>query len=374
MQDQRHDAAGARCEGPGAAHRADHGVERQSHVGQADHPEAPGQVHRLHRNEGHSGRPGGDEHLGEPVAGATADEIRWLGLGRRLHRSLHAVEDHLGVAVDGDCRGTRPSGRCPSGAASAEGTTRRRRSLTAGRPAPDRDGPGPRPRGRRRRRCRTRRGPAPHDGRTRGPAAWRRPMALPLRLPPPRSSGTSSDVQPSSAPWRRPGDRLDLGVLVEAGHAVLPADAAVLVAAEGHVGAVGRAAVDAHEAGLDPTSHGQRMLQRARHHVAGQTVGAVVGDPDRVFLVVERDDAQHRAEDLLLGDGHLVVDVDEKRWPDVISLVETGRAHRARRPARGALVDALLDVARHPLELPAARSPARTAHPGSAGSPQVTFS
>ena len=48
---------------------------------------------------------------------------------------------------------------------------------------------------------------------------------------------------------------------------------------------------------------------------------------------------QHRAEDLLLGDGHRVVDVDEQRRPHVEALVETGRRpgaadQRSRRPRR----------------------------------------
>src|SRR5277367_5162605 len=146
--------------------------------------------------------------------------------------------------------------------------------------------------------------------------------------------------------------RLDLGVLVEPGHTVLPAHTAVLVSAEWRVGAVGCAAVDAHEAGLDPTGYRQRMLQGARHDVAGQAVRAVVGNPDRVFLVVERDHAQHRAEDLLLGDGHLVVDIGEKRWPDEISLVETGGCIGSADQRRGTFFHTLPDVARHPLELP----------------------
>src|SRR5438132_9996236 len=121
-------------------------------------------------------------------------------------------------------------------------------------------------------------------------------------LPPPCSSPTRSDVQPSSAPRRQyfsskpagssrrsrssatgtcssrnlevvarknswsdvsgngirlvsagsvrgPSQRLDLEVLVEAGDAVLAADAAGLVATERQVGAVGGAAVDVHAAG-----------------------------------------------------------------------------------------------------------------------------
>src|ERR1700742_3007972 len=146
--------------------------------------------------------------------------------------------------------------------------------------------------------------------------------------------------------------RLDLGVLVETGDTVLASHTAFLVPAERGVGTVGCTTVDTHEAGLDPAGHRQRTLKGTRKHVAGQPVHAVVGDPDRVLFVVERNDRQHRPEDLLLGDGHLVVDVDEKRWPNVISLVETGFGAGAADQRRGALVDTLLDVARHPVVLP----------------------
>src|SRR5258706_459686 len=65
-------------------------------------------------------------------------------------------------------------------------------------------------------------------------------------------------------------------------------------------------------------AHGRGGVGGARHDIAGQAVGAVVGDAHRVVLVVERDHTQHRAEDLFLRDRHGVVDVDEKRWPDEI--------------------------------------------------------
>src|SRR6202043_2479914 len=57
-----------------------------------------------------------------------------------------------------------------------------------------------------------------------------------------------------------PADGLGLGVLLEALDAVLPADAAVLVAAVGRVRAVPQAAVDPDGAGADLLRDGHRAL------------------------------------------------------------------------------------------------------------------
>ena len=46
----------------------------------------------------------------------------------------------------------------------------------------------------------------------------------------------------------------------------------------------------------------------ARPDAAAQPVGAVVGTPDRVVDVVERQCRQDRAEDLLAGDAHVEID------------------------------------------------------------------
>ena len=51
---------------------------------------------------------------------------------------------------------------------------------------------------------------------------------------------------------------------------------------------------------------------------------------ERVVDVVVGDGDEHRAEDLLLGDGHLVVDVGEERRLDVPALVEARRDVRHR--------------------------------------------
>ena len=115
----------------------------------------------------------------------------------------------------------------------------------------------------------------------------------------------------------------------------LAADARLLEPAE-------RAAELEHEA-VDGVGAGAHRVGRPRGaacgvggpHRAGQAVVGVVGDADRVVDVVVGDHRQHRAEDLLLGDRHLVVDVDEDGRLDVPA---RGRARaggrRRRRPSR----------------------------------------
>src|SRR5688572_24670027 len=95
--------------------------------------------------------------------------------------------------------------------------------------------------------------------------------------------------------------RLDLEELLEAVLAVLAAVAAVLVATEGGL-RVERAAVDLDLAGADAPGDGLGPLGVGALHAAGEAVVGVVGDADRVLLVVVGDDRQHRAEDLLMGD------------------------------------------------------------------------
>src|ERR1700739_1180086 len=117
-------------------------------------------------------------------------------------------------------------------------------------------------------------------------------------------------------------DALDFGVLVEPGHTVLAAEPAGLIATERGIRAVGRGAVEADKSGPQPLCHRHRVLDRSRHHIARKPIHAVIGNADRVFLVVVRNHDENGAEDLLLGDRHLVIDVGEKRWPDEESLAK----------------------------------------------------
>src|SRR5580704_608582 len=102
----------------------------------------------------------------------------------------------------------------------------------------------------------------------------------------PRSARAAWTVPPLGS-VSRPGDRLDLEVLLEAGDAVLASDTALLVPAEGHVGEVAGTTVQTDEPGPQFPGHGEGPLQRAGHDVAGQPVEAVVGDAQGVRLVLE---------------------------------------------------------------------------------------
>src|SRR6185436_19511176 len=79
-------------------------------------------------------------------------------------------------------------------------------------------------------------------------------------------------------------------------------------------------------------------------HGRVETEDGVVGDPDRIVLVVGRDHAEDGAEDLLLGDRRGIVDVAEDGRFDIPTTLEILRATTAGRERR-ALLDALRDVA-----------------------------
>ena len=92
--------------------------------------------------------------------------------------------------------------------------------------------------------------------------------------------------------------------------AVFAADAGLFEAAKRRQGFV-RRAIDHHAAGLQPLSY----LTRVRHinalDIGLEALGCIVGDADRLLLVVVGDHTQHRAEDFLAGDAHVVVDAGE---------------------------------------------------------------
>ena len=85
-------------------------------------------------------------------------------------------------------------------------------------------------------------------------------------------------------------------------------------------------------------------------HRSVQAVDRVVGDVDRVLLVIGGDHAQHRPEDLLLGDSGRVVDVPEDGGLDEPAAAEAARPGAARGQRRS-LLDSLGDVALDPVAL-----------------------
>ena len=81
-----------------------------------------------------------------------------------------------------------------------------------------------------------------------------------------------------------------------------------------------------------------------------EAVDRVVGERHGVVLVVGRNHAEHRPEDLLAGDGRVVVDVAEDGRLDVVAAVEVLGPTAAGRERR-ALGDALGDVPLDPVTL-----------------------
>src|SRR5882672_8738899 len=82
-----------------------------------------------------------------------------------------------------------------------------------------------------------------------------------------------------------------------------------------------------------------------------ETIFRVVGDPDRLVLGVIRDDTQHGAENLFLGDRHPVRHVDEHRGLHEVTRVETVRMTLATREHLRTFLDALADIRLHALVL-----------------------
>src|SRR5262249_4802439 len=135
-------------------------------------------------------------------------------------------------------------------------------------------------------------------------------------------------------------------------HGVLPAvaaDAAQLVAAEGRI-AVHRAAVDLHGAGAERGGDAQTARRVTGPQVSVQAVVRVVGDGDRFLFVAKRDRGDHRAEDLLARDRHVVADAGEQRRLDVVAARQMRRTFATARQRR-AFLDAARDVALDALAL-----------------------
>ena len=86
-------------------------------------------------------------------------------------------------------------------------------------------------------------------------------------------------------------------------------------------------------------------------HRARQAVVGVVGDGHGVVVGVVGDERQHRAEDLLLGDRHRVVDVGEQGRLDVPALVEAGGTTAADDDGGAFGLAGLGDVALDPVAL-----------------------
>jgi hypothetical protein len=96
------------------------------------------------------------------------------------------------------------------------------------------------------------------------------------------------------------------------------------------------------------------LRRRAGLHIGREAVDRVVGHRDDLVLVLVGQDREHRPEDLLARDGHVVGDAGEDRRAHIVAAVEILRTAGAARHQLRALVDAGLDQALDLLELDAA--------------------
>src|SRR5436189_3127332 len=103
--------------------------------------------------------------------------------------------------------------------------------------------------------------------------------------------------------FRAGGDEnaLRLQVEVERLEPELAAEAGLLVAAERDAGERRVRRVDADRPGLDAAREAMAASGIARPHRRHQAVAHVVRDPDRVLLVLERDDGHDLAQPSLLS-------------------------------------------------------------------------
>ena len=116
-----------------------------------------------------------------------------------------------------------------------------------------------------------------------------------------------------------------------------PADAGLLVTAEGGVGRVEVVAVGPDPAGLDAAPHAVGDVHVAAPDARAQSVEGVVGDGQGVRRVLERGHRQHRPEDFLLEEAHFVMALEHGRlhvvavaqFPAQFGPLSAGQAFRA---------------------------------------------
>src|SRR5262245_9123284 len=154
---------------------------------------------------------------------------------------------------------------------------------------------------------------APHSRRTAPPDGTKPYIATSRTRTPSRGRALIGPTpgSPRGGSLDRHRQGLALEELLEAGDAHLPADAGLLVPTERRVRSEPVATVDTHGAGPDPLRDRDRPVVVGAEDGAGQAEDRVVRDPDRVVVILVADDREHRAEDLVLGDLAVRVDVGE---------------------------------------------------------------
>src|SRR6202453_3023363 len=119
-------------------------------------------------------------------------------------------------------------------------------------------------------------------------------------------------------------DALFLEIFADRRETAFTPDAGTLVAAEGRKVAYRPIGVDPDRAGLEALSHGEGGPDALGPHARGKPELRVVGDLDRLVLVVESDYGEDWPEDFLLRDAHLGFDPGEYRRLDKPSFAALG--------------------------------------------------
>src|SRR5947199_1294049 len=117
-------------------------------------------------------------------------------------------------------------------------------------------------------------------------------------------------------------DVLDIAVLIQRVRADLAPEPALLVAAERALRLDLMDVVDPHRARAQAPRDLLCLLEVGAPDCGRQAVDRVVGDPHRLLEVGVAQHAEHRPEDLLARDAHVVRDAGEDRRLDPVALLE----------------------------------------------------
>src|SRR3954467_11632310 len=144
--------------------------------------------------------------------------------------------------------------------------------------------------------------------------------------------------------------RLHLEELLEPELAQLAAAPRLLEAAERSEG-IEAAPVDVHLPGAQAAGDPLGAGGVGRPDAAGEPVHGIIRDPDRVVVVLVRQDGKPGAEDLLAGDGHRRLHAGEDRRLHVIALRQPGRSVWTAGRELRAFLDTGADVFAHAFAL-----------------------
>src|SRR6185436_6028659 len=146
---------------------------------------------------------------------------------------------------------------------------------------------------------------------------------------------------------RAVADQQVFGLLVVIQHHLvgLAADTRLLVTAERGMRRIGMVAIGPDAACLDGAAETIEPARIAAPDTGAETVERVVGDRKRFVVILEGRDRNHRSENLLLEDAHLVVALEHRRL-DIEAAGKVARQKIARSAGQylGALLAADVDI------------------------------